>query len=565
MSILKGLAVSALFFLSIQAFAQVQDFKISPVLGDTEEVKSFRVPEDGKRVYVIVGPKNTENTRFSAEKLYVASSQRQETPRLLNSSASTRGKEVIFGSESSDGSVVAFYSKSGDFFDAYRVDSNGENEVLIRAKAADSYIPAPPVFLDNNSVLLSAPVDPPNTGTGVYLKTFSPDSEPKRLDETGLGFDGFKISKDRKYVVYVTREIRSEPSTTFSTFFSTLYSINLSSGDVTRLTQREILVSFETSSDNFEISPDGKKVVYRVIDPETWQIDLFSVSIDGSKPTKLNRGVDLGTLSQRPFIAPFFITPDSSKVVSSTNPLLGRDELYAFPITGGEPIKISNHPAISTKARIRSIKSVDNDSVVYPRDDFSGSANTDILLKASLDGSTQEKILSRNVDGLLIRNMILGPDHNFIAFKETQTTGNILRRPSDIQIINLKTNKKTTYSDSDFESTHLYGFSNNGDFVIATGRLGSEPINTPSELYALPVKGGDLIKLSREFTNTISNDHSLGVSWVIIPAVGNRVIYSANYGNSKSSDELFSAKLPDPREICAPVKNKNSGVSIICF
>ena len=89
--------------------------------------------------------------------------------------------------------------------------------------------------------------------------------------------------------------------------------------------------------DDFKISSDSSRVVYRA-DQDTNGVDeLYSVPIGGGTPVKLN---DL--LVADGDVHSFRISPDSSRVVYLADQDTDEvDELYSVPINGDMPVKLN--------------------------------------------------------------------------------------------------------------------------------------------------------------------------------------------------------------------------------
>ena len=148
---------------------------------------------------------------------------------------------------------------------------------------------------------------------------------------------GVEICANSDYVVYLAdQEIEYQYE---------LYSVPITGGAVTRL--NITLPDFFDVANDFQISPDGTRVVYRLKSTASIYADghpligsLHSVPIQGGDSTMLNAPlVTHGIVSQ------FEISPDSSRVVyradQDTDTVI---ELYSVPLTGGVPTKLNKTP-----------------------------------------------------------------------------------------------------------------------------------------------------------------------------------------------------------------------------
>ena len=89
---------------------------------------------------------------------------------------------------------------------------------------------------------------------------------------------------------------------------------------------------------DFEVSPDGGRVVYKAYQDSESREDLYSVSVSGGIPVKLN-----GPPSSGGSVLDFKISPDSSRVVYHADQDTDQVyELYSVPIDGGTVIKLND-------------------------------------------------------------------------------------------------------------------------------------------------------------------------------------------------------------------------------
>lgn len=117
----------------------------------------------------------------------------------------------------------------------------------------------------------------------------------------------------------------------------------------------------------YDISPDGARVLYRADQETLGQKELYSVPVAGPA----NLGVKLnGSLPDGADVVNFRISPDSSRVVYKADQETdGVNELYSVPIMGGTPIKLNhemeyNGFGLADEVHLYAI-SPDSSTVVY--------------------------------------------------------------------------------------------------------------------------------------------------------------------------------------------------------
>jgi Tol biopolymer transport system component len=175
----------------------------------------------------------------------------------------------------------------------------------------------------------------PTDGSAPWMKIGVP------LPDTGDVLAGFRLSPDGTRVVYRADARRDE--------VFELWSAPLDrSMRAMRLSDR--LVAGGDVQAEFEISPDGARVVYRADQLGDELFELFSVPLDGSSPPvrlnpRLVAGGDVRSDDRDPRYgtqSPFLVSPDGQRVVYRADQY--RDEvfeLFSVPITGGRAIAVS--------------------------------------------------------------------------------------------------------------------------------------------------------------------------------------------------------------------------------
>jgi len=145
--------------------------------------------------------------------------------------------------------------------------------------------------------------------------------------------DGFVISPDSQRVVYAADQNVNRREE--------LFSVPIGGGAVTRLSQ--IVTGRDNVSINrILISPNSNKVVY--VERDQLGSDLFSVPIDGGLVIPLNTGVATDVLGANRGVETrsFRINASSDRVLYTEDRITpGVSEIFSVSIYGGRPIKIN--------------------------------------------------------------------------------------------------------------------------------------------------------------------------------------------------------------------------------
>ncbi len=144
--------------------------------------------------------------------------------------------------------------------------------------------------------------------------------------------DDYAMSPDGRFAVY-SADANSDQ-------MLELFSVNFSTGQVTRLNDPLVVGGGVIE---FQISPNSGRVVYRAVQDSIGVPELYSVAITGGGTTKLNSPlVDGGSVVGLPDPPVFQVSPDGRRVVYLADQ--EHDdvfELYSVPITGGAATKLN--------------------------------------------------------------------------------------------------------------------------------------------------------------------------------------------------------------------------------
>lgn len=221
------------------------------------------------------------------------------------------------------------------------------------------------------------------------------------------GVVDFQISPDGRHVVY-----RADQDTDQ---VLELYSVLLGGGPPIRL--NPLLVTGQSVED-YQISPDGRWVVYRADQDTDNTIELYSVPIEGP----MTAGIRLnGPLAPNGNVASFQISPDSSRVVYRADQEAdGLAELFSVPISGpaGPVIKL-NGSLVSGGDVFAYQISPDGGRVVYRADQDTD--NVFELYSVPLVGGTPGiKLNSNLVSGGDVSIFRISPDGNRVVYGADQ-------------------------------------------------------------------------------------------------------------------------------------------------
>ncbi|MGD2158308.1 MAG: hypothetical protein PVG32_15630 [Anaerolineales bacterium] len=187
--------------------------------------------------------------------------------------------------------------------------------------------------------------------------------------------DDFAISPDSSRVVY-----RADQDTNG---VRELYSAPISGGSFAKLSG-----SMPSDGDvaNFRFSPDSQYVLYTA-DQETDGLrELYSVSLTGGTPVKLNGSVD-GNM----YFSSISVSLDSQWVVFVAHyEAVSGHHLYTVPIDGGTPIMLSEERSYPVRVRGDFLITPDSSRVVYRADQET--EDDDELYSVPITGGTPTKL-----------------------------------------------------------------------------------------------------------------------------------------------------------------------------
>jgi Tol biopolymer transport system component len=277
---------------------------------------------------------------------------------------------------------------------------------------------------------------------------------------------------------------------------------------------------------NFQISPDGSRVVY-IADQDTDGIGgLYSVPITGGTPVKLNPPM-VGN-----WIFGFEISPDSSRVVySARQDSFTRYDLYSVPLTGGTAVKLNTPLAPGGDVRVFRVIGATG-RVVYSADQ--DTAGVLELYSVPLTGGTPVKLNGPMVAGGGIYGFRASKDGSRVVYRADQEIDEVYELYS-VPMTGSASPIKLNHPMPSGGLVSDFWISMDGTRVVY---LTNEFTSLPSELYSVPLMGGTPVKLNGPLVNGGNVFDNVNM----ITYDSSRVIYLADQ-DTDGVIELYSAPL----------------------
>jgi len=311
----------------------------------------------------------------------------------------------------------------------------------------------------------------------------------------------FQVAPDGRHVVY-----RADQAVDG---VSELFSVSIDGGAPARL-NAPLVAGGNVGLDlfhNFRISPDGSRVVYWADQDEDELFELFSVPIDGSlAPVQLNGSLVAGgdvlfTPDYLPAEAFAPITPDGSRVLYVADQEQDEVfELYSAPIDGSGPaVKLNG--SLAPGGNVIAVSPPFGPNPIWPQVSADGSS---AVYRADQEVAGVIEIYSVPLDGSgapVKLNSPLGPAGDVFSARLSRDAAWVL-------------------------------------FVASTDAFG------PTELFRVPLRGSPARARRTDDRNRLNVPlgPSERVSLVSISPDSTRVVYQANPGGG-ATDELFSVPI----------------------
>lgn len=274
-----------------------------------------------------------------------------------------------------------------------------------------------------------------------------------------------------------------------------LHSVPVDGGPVVKLNAGPVA---DAPVGNFKISPNGDRVIFRVLEQDpllnNWYYALYSVSITGGTPVKLNAPLVTGGS-----VWNYAISTTGRVVYQADQQVNDRFELYSVPITGGLVTKL-NPPLVSGGDVDSGIDfgpepfqiSPDGDWVVYMADQ-----NVDDQFELfSVPAAGGQ---ARQVNGFLVPegrvwDFAVSPDSNRVVYHANQETD------SEYNLYSAKIDNGGSISwirlNNPFVEdgyVRFFDFSPDGSRVVFAAYQNNVKV---LELFSVPAVGGSVITIS---------------------------------------------------------------------
>jgi Tol biopolymer transport system component len=298
------------------------------------------------------------------------------------------------------------------------------------------------------------------------------------------GVQDFKISPDGQRVVY-------RANASISGAYE-LYSVPTGGGTPVKLNLD--LTSGRFVESDFQFSPDSSRVVYRMNRESSTVIDLYSVPIDGpaSSSVKLNQPLN----GEKQVEPGFQISPDGSQVVYRADQnTAGKVQVYSVPIAGPASAGIDLSGPMAGGGAMSIAISPDGQTVVYMADQTT--ALVFELFSAPIGGPSSAVIKLNDVlpASGAVYNYQIAAGGGLVVYTANQRSSGVI----EIFAVPITGPGTESYA----LNPEMVGAGDVSDFVLSPdgNRVvyrADQDTNDVSELYSVPITGSgvDCVKLS---------------------------------------------------------------------
>jgi Tol biopolymer transport system component len=510
-----ALCVLAVIFLTGSAVPAASPWRLNDPLPAGGEIHEYWItPAAGRVVYLA-----DQTTKDVWELFSVRAAG--GTPLRLNGKLGAAG-DVNFQNIkiSPDGSRVVFFADAvtDGVFDAYIVAVTGGTPMKVEGLTVSSYFEFSP---DSSRILFfGAAVFPDETSFGIVELYNVPVTAGERLSipvvlapETGVS--DFHISPDGKRVAY--RVYHADVGA------SELYSMDLLGTQPVKLNGDPF--AGESVQQGYQFSPDSSRIVHQVYRTAEAVWDLYSVPAAGGFPARLND----------PFTGPGGLasnaqfSPDGSRVIFSAGRETGTGEIYSAPIGGGNPLKLNGALVSGGSARIQGI--TPDGHVIYTAGQIdlgpglysvSATGGLPVKLTAPLPGTGQASYVQSTPDGSRVVFRTGDEESEVWELFSVSISGEAA----------VKLNGDLAAGGTVFDAR----ISPDGNRVVYRIDYQNEQ---RWELFSVLTAGGNPVKLDEALTDAASDDANL--SFKITPD-SSRVVYYADR-SSRGIYELYSVPI----------------------
>ncbi|MBX2848036.1 MAG: hypothetical protein KTR16_06940 [Acidiferrobacterales bacterium] len=275
---------------------------------------------------------------------------------------------------------------------------------------------------------------------------------------------------------------------------------------------------------NFELSPDGKTVIYLADAMVDGRTELFSVPVSGGESTRLNPSLDSAALSNRRVRTPIILEPSGQHVIYRLDLSVEEEfEFFRVPLAGGDSVRLSDG---NTGFRPR--LSPDGKSFVFTSDQrFSGIFE---LFSVPVDGGVDDiRTLHPPLDdNQTILNLRVSPDSQTVIY-EVQTGERSFNRREELFSTSIDGSNANVFrplvQDYPSDTGDITGFeiTPDGNSVIY---LSDQLTDSAQELFRVSINGSADGSLAVKLSNDALS--SGRVSEFKISPKGDRVLYIAD-------------------------------------
>jgi TolB protein len=235
---------------------------------------------------------------------------------------------------SPDGNTLAFGSNRSGTYQIYLCQLDGSNLVQISDLEGDTGLPV--WSPDGRRILFSSEV---NSDSEIFIMNADGTAQKRLTDQPGDDSHA-RFSPDGKSIIFNSARTSPDLSVPWIDQYLEIFTMDTSGNNIKQIT------SFETISTYPAFSPDGKKIVFRMITKEpglNWSLDsirinseVYVMRLDGSKPVNVsNSGAYDGW--------PLWM-PDSKTIIFTSNRggIANKGQLYQVNIDGSGLARITN-------------------------------------------------------------------------------------------------------------------------------------------------------------------------------------------------------------------------------
>lgn len=493
-----------------------------PLVSGGNVSDKFKATNDGKKIVYI-----SDEATDTVDDLYVVN---LDGSNRLNLTNLVLGKKVTLFALSPNSQKIAFLSdiNTTGRFDLYTINLDGTNLQRINIGLADNTQRVENNFrFSNSGGKVIYVTDEESTGVRNIYSANTDGTGRLRLNQV-LGTQvTYALASDDSRVVYRTFSVNPVAR-----------SVTLSAtGDVLLNTPFNLVLNPAAGVQDFKISPDATKVIYRANQDDGAIFEIYVVNLDGTGVrTKVNGSIVLGGIVS----SSYDFSANSSKIVYIADQQTDEvHELYSVNLDGGSNVKISATPV--SGGDVASFKiTPDSQKVVYLADQSTDGVNE--LFSVNMTGLSNTKINSNLIAGeqiinqydLLGNQVIYSSDKNQSGFYSVYT--NQLNGSNEVKLSSNISSGVGFFDSSNLNSNQFESLMDVSRIIL----LGSD-VGVPKNISSVKLDGSSNKVLNEQVggSGVSLSVTQLGSTFL---AVGEYVVYRYNNG---ISTELYVALAKD--------------------